>query len=299
MSWLIVGTVPREDFPLYRGPCRVESGSLRLGGLSVPIRRGTPALLAAACTAAGFLGTEPPQALLAGDIGRGVGSDRIYRHLGSDTALSSLDLLVFHYLQPDVDGHNRVYMALEECDPRPILAADAGFMYVAKMSGFAASYDLFTPDAGEMAFLADESAPHPFYTRGFILQEEDRVPELVQRAYAHDNAARFLLVKGSQDVVASREGILARIDEPVVQAMEPVGGTGDTLTGLVSALLASGYPMLEACSLAARANRWMGFLARPTPAFSVADLLPFMPAAVETVLSGGRLKQPIGPASIG
>jgi len=45
------------------------------------------------------------------------------------------------------------------------LIADAGFMYAAKMSGQASKYDLFTPDVGELAFLADEEAPHLFYTR--------------------------------------------------------------------------------------------------------------------------------------
>jgi hypothetical protein len=53
-------------------------------------------------------------------------------------------------------------MALNEVNPRPLLCADAGYMYVAKMSGYAASYDLFFPDAGELAFLADENAPHPY-----------------------------------------------------------------------------------------------------------------------------------------
>jgi len=32
--------------------------------------------------------------------------------------------------------------------------------------------------AGEV-FLEDEEAPHPFYTRGFILHEEDRIHELI------------------------------------------------------------------------------------------------------------------------
>ncbi len=285
MRWLIVGTVPREDFPLYTGPCRVESDRLKLDELTVPIRRGTPALLAAACKAAAVLGVEPPRALLAGDIGRGHGSVRIYRHLSTEFDFSSVDLLVFHYLQPDVDWHNRVYMAMEECDPRPLLIADAGFMYVAKMSGFAESYDLFTPDAGEMAFLADETAPHPFYTRGFILQEEERIPELISRAYAHENAARTLLVKGSCDLVASRQGVLERIREPVVEAMEPIGGTGDTLTGLVSTLVAARRSVPQACLLAARANRWMGALANPTPASCVSDLLPSIPDALERALS--------------
>ena len=63
-------------------------------------------------------------------------------------------------------------------------------MYAAKMSGQAASYDLFTPDAGELAFLADETAPHPFYTRGFILHENNKIPDLINRAYSHKNAAK-------------------------------------------------------------------------------------------------------------
>lgn len=284
MRWLIVGTIPNNDFPFYHGPCRLEGDRLRLGELDVPVHRGTPALLAAACAASRVLGTEAPQALLAGDIGHGLGSVRIYEHLAQSFDFSSTELLVFHYLQPDVDWHNRVTIAMEECDPRPMLIADAGFMYVAKMSGFAASYDLFTPDAGEIAFLADEAAPHPFYTRGFILQEEERIPELIQRAYRHDNAARYLLVKGSCDVIACQDGILEKICGPSVEAMEPIGGTGDTLTGLVAAMVAAGHPTPRACALAATANRWMGVLANPTPAFAVAALLPFLPQALNRVM---------------
>jgi ADP-dependent NAD(P)H-hydrate dehydratase / NAD(P)H-hydrate epimerase len=164
------------------------------------------------------------------------------------------------------------------------LIADAGFMHVAKMSGFAACYDLFTPDAGELAFLADEAAPHPFYTRGFILQEEARVPELIQRAYEHEDASRYLLVKGGCDIVASRQEIFERIWEPCVEAMEPIGGTGDSLTGIVGALVAGNYPIPQACSLAARVNRVMGLLANPTPASSIGELLRFLPEALQKVL---------------
>ena len=57
---------------------------------------------------------------------------------------------------------NRVLFAVEEMAKRPVLIADAGFMYAAKMSGQSSKYDLFTPDVGELAFLADEEAPHPF-----------------------------------------------------------------------------------------------------------------------------------------
>ena len=50
---------------------------------------------------------------------------------------------------PDIQWHNSVFWALEALSPAPLLVADAGFMYAAKMSGFASHYDLFTPDAGE------------------------------------------------------------------------------------------------------------------------------------------------------
>jgi NAD(P)H-hydrate repair Nnr-like enzyme with NAD(P)H-hydrate dehydratase domain len=158
-------------------------------------------------------------------------------------------------------------------------------MYVAKMSGFATSYDLFTPDVGEMAFLADESAPHPFYTRGFLLQEEDKIPELIQRAYEHENAARWLLVKGKRDVVASASGICAEISTPCVENMEPIGGTGDTLTGIVAALISHGASVRDSASLGAVVNRMVGYLANPTPAWSIADLLPWLPKALREALS--------------
>lgn len=283
MSWLIVGTVPREDFPLYEGPCRLHNGHLDLHGRTLSIARGTPALLAAACIISHALGIEPPGTLLAGDIGRGDGSVRIYKVLTEKLPALSPELIVYHYLQPDVDWHNRIHLVMEGMDARPLLVADAGYMYVAKMSGFASCYDLFTPDAGELAFLADEAAPHPFYTRGFILQEEERVEGLIQRAYSHEDASRYLLVKGRCDVVASRKGIIERITEPCVECMEPVGGTGDSLTGIVGALLAAGYPIPEACSLAARINRTMGLLANPTPASSIEELLHSLPQALKMV----------------
>lgn len=291
MPWLIVGTVPREDFPLVDGPCAYESGRLVVDGHPVAVARGTPALLATACLVAQELGLEPPQALLAGDIGRGQGSKQVYAHLAHlAESLENRQLagLTFHYLQPDIEWHNRILWKLEECSPRPMLVADAGFMYAAKMSGFATSYDLFTPDVGEMAFLADEKAPHPFYTRGFLLQEEDRVPELVELAHAAENTARHLLVKGGCDYVVAAGRIVDTVSEPCVPTMEPIGGTGDTVTGLVTGLLAAGLPMRKACVAASTANRFLGLLANPTPAFSVADLLPHLPQALAQALEAAN-----------
>lgn len=285
MSWLIVGTVPREEFPLVEGPCQLAGGGIRVGDHPLPISRGTPALAASACITAACLGVQAPRALLAGDTGLGHGSRLIYQHLIQRMSRFLFRGITFHYLLPDLDWHNRVLMVIEELDSRPILVADAGYMYVAKMSGFGQRYDLFTPDVGEMAFLADERAPHPFYTRGFLLQEEERVPELIQRAYENQDASRFLLVKGRRDYVASEGGILDMVEEPMVEAMEPIGGTGDTLTGIVTVLLSSGYPVPQACSMAARGNRVMGLLASPSPATPVSELLQFLPSALEKVLS--------------
>jgi len=284
MSWLIVGTVPRADFPLTWGCYALNGRTLVIDGLSVNVARGTPALMATVATAAAVLGVDAPEVLLAGDVGKGCGSRELYAHLVDHLDQVNHAGLTFHYLLPDVFWHNKILWGLEERPVRPILVADAGFMYVAKMSGFASHYDLFTPDAGEMAFLADENAPHPFYTRGFLLQDEDRVPELIARSHAGGNAARHLLVKGKKDYVASDGTIVAEIDAPDVPAMEPIGGTGDSVTGLVTALLACGMDMVPACRTAALANRYLGLLADPTPAFGVADLLPFLPRALERAL---------------
>jgi hypothetical protein len=280
----VVGTVPVENFPLISGEAHLEQDALLVKGKHIPVNRGTPALLAAAIAAGKVLGNPPLFAYLAGDIGRGKGSRLLYDYLTKNLLTETFRMLTFHYLMPDVDWHNRVLFAVEDMKPRPILIADAGFMYAAKMSGQAGAYDLFTPDAGEMAFLADEEAPHPFYTRGFILHEDNRVPELITRAYEHDNAARCLLVKGKRDYIANRDGILATVDDPLVEALEPVGGTGDTVTGIVSALVASGMDVEKAAVLAARVNRLAGLYANPTPATQVLELIQHIPRAMTEIL---------------
>ncbi|WP_308417255.1 hypothetical protein [Desulfosarcina cetonica] len=118
------------------------------------------------------------EAWLVGDIGRGEGSRRLYAHMEQALDRSAWTVLVFHYLQPDVDWHNRVLFTVERILPRPVLIADAGFMYAAKMSGQADQYDLFTPDVGELAFLADEHAPTPSTPAGSSSTRRTRSPSL-------------------------------------------------------------------------------------------------------------------------
>ena len=288
MSWLICGTVPDDDFPLCLGSWKVngdrlEPEDVRVLGKdavvpSVPVQRGTPALAAAALLVTERLGAPRPQILLAGDCGSSKGSSALYAWLASWLVEEDANLsgLTFHYLFPSVDGHNSILMALEaRRGSMPALVADAGFMYAAKMSGYASRYDVFTPDAGELAFLADEKAPHPFYTRGFLLSEDNRTEDLARLAWEHGDSARLLLVKGSSDLIMEEGRETGRVTEPCLPFMEPVGGTGDLVTGLLTAFAAAGFPLKEACVLAAQGARFTGALTNPTPATSISAFMPF------------------------
>ncbi|MGE4193677.1 MAG: NAD(P)H-hydrate dehydratase [Pseudodesulfovibrio sp.] len=280
----VAGTVPDPTVPVLDAPVEFAGGVLRVAGRELPPDRGTPALLGAAVAACRFLELSLPHAFLVGDEGLGRGSRALYERMVEVLPGRDISTLAFHYLQPDVDWHNRVLFAAQSMAPAPALIADAGFMYAAKMSGQAGEYGLFTPDAGELAFLADEDAPHPFYTRGFILQDEHHVPELIARAYAHGNAAACLLVKGSTDRVADCTGVLAEVSGPSVEAMEAMGGTGDTVTGMACALMEYGLPAPRAAQVAAQANRYAGEAARPTPASQIGELIAHIPAALKRVL---------------
>jgi hypothetical protein len=280
----VVGTIPDQNFPLIAGEVALENNKIFIRENQITVNRGTPALVAAAIKTLEALKQTRPFAYLVGDIGFGDGSRRLYEYLTQHLGKSNFRTLVFHYLQPDVDCCNRIMFTLDEMSHRPILIADAGSMYVAKMSGQAIKFDLFTPDAGELAFLADEEAPHPFYTRGFILHEENRVPDLINRTYTHEDAARYLLVKGRQDYIADKEGILAIIDSPMDDAMEAIGGTGDTLTGIVSALIESGMEISAAAIVAARVNRLAGHYVKPTPATQVIEIVEQIPRALGEIL---------------
>lgn len=284
----VIGTVPDPYIPIIQGQVECKDNKLYVESTEIDINRGTPALLASTATLLHYLQKEPAYAFLVGDVGLGHGSRELYSHLSSNIQNYSFQTLVFHYLQPDVDDHLKVLMATENMLPRPKLIADAGFMYAAKMSGESEKYDLFTPDVGELAFLADENAPHPFYTRGFILAEENKAPELIQRAYKHNNAAKHLLVKGKQDYVANREGIIDTIEWPMVEAMEAIGGTGDMLTGITSVLIDSGIEMEKALGLAARIGRTTGLLADPSPAFQIKDIINHIPEGYDRIINSSN-----------
>ena len=68
------------------------------------------------------------------------------------------------------------------------------------------------------------------------------------------------------DYIASENRIIEIVDYPSFAAMEVIGGTGDTLTGLLTALCGTDLKPEEAAVIATKANRWTGYYANPNPA---------------------------------
>jgi hypothetical protein len=290
----IVGTIPDRQFPLIHGKARWVDGHIKINDRSIAVNRCTPALLAAALKASECINGPEIYAFLVGDIGKGDGSRKLYQFLAQHLSEFDFQVLTFHYLQPDADWHNKVLFAVETMQRRPILIADAGFMYAAKMSGQAPCYDFFTPDIGELAFLADELAPHPFYTRGFILHQSENVPDLIKRAYQHCNAATHLVVKGKSDYIVHKKQVVEKVDYPCFDAMEAIGGTGDSLTGLLTALCGAGFKSIDAAVLAAKVNRWTGYYTDPSPATQVAELIDKIPQALSNLLDNDHKEKTHG-----
>jgi NAD(P)H-hydrate repair Nnr-like enzyme with NAD(P)H-hydrate dehydratase domain len=67
--------------------------------------------------------------------------------------------------------------------------------------------------------------------------------------------------------------------------METIGGTGDTMAGLLSVLCGADFKLTDAAVLAARVNRWTGYYADPSPATQVTELIEKIPQALVKVLN--------------
>ena len=276
---LIAGTVPISDMPLILGEIAADGDCLVIEGRPIPCTQGTGAMLSAALTATGYLKLAPPHALLVGDIGKGKGSRELYQYLIDNVAKLAPQVLALHYWLPDMAQTRQLCAAIEKCKKRPVMIADAASMYSAKAAGLAEAFDVFTPDATETAFLADPDATHPAYiSRHLFETDTSRSPELARVAYKNHGAARLLLVKGTTDYVVENGEIIARVSEPNIPELEPIGGTGDTITGLVAALVYVGLEVSEAATIAAKANRMAGKYAGVTPASKVKQIIDQFPA---------------------
>jgi hypothetical protein len=282
---LLTGAVPIDKLPLLIGEIEANEQGVKIGGHDLAINRGCEAMMTAACLICQEYGVANPVGLVAGDVGKRDGSEKVYEYLAENLPTMDVRVLTLHYIMPDLKRNKKVLETISTMKDKPILIADAGSMYVAKAGGDSHLYDVFTPDLGETAFLADDKADHPTYTRGFIFHMENDVPELIRRAFASNNTARTMFVKGSVDYVCHDKEIVESIDQPNIETMEPIGGTGDLITGMISGLIHVGKSPVEACKIAGRVNRKAGELSQPTPATQVKDILKCVPAALKEVLA--------------
>jgi len=272
--FLICGTVPREDLPLTLGEVKFLGSVISLDGVEIPCTQGTAALISAACVTARYLHLPPPRALLVGDDGTGKGSRVLYDHLIKNLPALSPVVLLLHYMLPVMGLMKKVCDSASKAKKRPFMIADAAAMYAAKAAGIAPSFDIFTPDLSEMAFLADPDAMHPAYVSRHLFESDaSKIPELVAAAYRHKNAAKMLLVKGSTDYIASDGKIIETISQPEVPALEAIGGTGDTISGMVGAFIHGGLRPLDAARVTFRANRTAGQVAGATPATRISEII--------------------------
>ena len=279
---LIAGTVPYADFPLVTGKVWLDDELLIVGRHNFPRTQGTGAMIGAALAVTGYLQQENPYVVLAGDTGQGKGSRAIYEHLIQTIDELSPDVLALHYWLPDMMLSRRLCNAIDKCRKRPLMIADAASMYSAKAAGLASRFDIFTPDSTEMAFLADPDATHPAYINKHLFDTDvTRTPELVTAAYKNNDAAKFLLVKGSTDYIVRNGEILETVTEPNVPELEAIGGTGDMITGQVAAFTSAGLEPHQAAIISAKANRTAGKYAQATPATKVSEIIDRLPAVFE------------------
>ena len=282
---LIAGTIPNKDIPLTLGQVKLDEGFLVADGQRFARFQGTGAMISAALTTINHLKLEPPKVLVVGDIGDGQGSRELYNYLIDNIGELSPEVFVMHYCLPIMNLMKQLCNAIENSKKRPFMIADAGAMYAAKGAGLASEFDILTPDPSEIAFLADPKATHPAYIARHLVQcDPSKIPEQIDTAFKNGSAAKLLLVKGKTDYIARNGNILETVNEPDVPTLEAIGGTGDTITGLVSAFIYAGLEPKEAAIVAAKTNRMAGKFARPTPATKVAQIIDQFPAVFEKYL---------------
>jgi NAD(P)H-hydrate repair Nnr-like enzyme with NAD(P)H-hydrate dehydratase domain len=271
---IIAGTIPVEGLPLTFGEVQLDGEGLLVDGKRIPCTQGTGAMVSAAVVTTQYLGVEGPRALVVGDSGRGEGSRQMYEYLIDNVIQLSPSVLALHYCLPDMTLTRRLCAAVGGCSRRPALIADAASMYAAKAARLAAEFDVFTPDASEIAFLADPDATHPAYIARHLFDTEVAdVPRLIEAAYKLNDAPKMMVVKGATDYIVRDGQIIETVSEPNVPALEAIGGTGDTITGLVAAFASADLEPHEAAILAARSNRAAGQVAMATPATRVGEIV--------------------------
>ncbi|MGV8057936.1 MAG: NAD(P)H-hydrate dehydratase [Smithellaceae bacterium] len=280
----ICGTIPREDISLITGEAQFDAGKLIIGGEEISCTQGTAALVSAACVTSRYLKSPRPQVVLAGDTGSGKGSRLLYDYLINNLSRLSPGVLVLHYILPVMGLMKKVVAAAEKCPQKPVMIADASSMYAAKAAGLALQFDVFTPDFCEMAFLADPEAIHPAYiSRHLFNAGIADAGELIKAAYLHKNVPKTLLIKGAVDHIVDNGEIIGKVSQPDIPAMEAIGGTGDTISGMTGAFIRAGESHCQAVMKAAQANRKAGEYAQANPATKIRDIVANLPDALDNI----------------
>lgn len=274
---VLIGTVPHET-GVYVGATAVEGEDLRVDDVLFPVERGTAAMAAACAQVCRHYGRPAPVAIFGGDVGDGRGTDLMFAAVNESLERYDPDVIALHYLYPKIRYGQPFLDKVDSLPRRPLLIADAGGMYLMKTIGRAARCDVFTPDQGELLFLADELAPHPLYVRRELAGKSFDADTLVRTAVSHGNVPRTIVVKGEIDVVY-RDGVrIAECRVPVIPAMEAIGGTGDTITGMLATLHSRGDP--DADEKALILNRLIGQRIGCTPATQIKEFIAAIPAVL-------------------
>lgn len=281
----IMGTIPFAGMGIKTGKSSFENGSLKLDDLTVSPTLGTTAMVAAACIICKSLDIDTPYFITAGDIGEGNGSKKLYHYISSNIKSIDTEVLGMHYIMPNIALMKIVLDAIGKTNEKMDLIADAGSMYTAKAGKYVSQFDIFTPDAGEMAYLADPEASHPSYVKHLLFSlDKSEIVTLINRAYENGNTPRIMLVKGKIDYIVENGKVIEKVDKPSIPSMEAIGGTGDSLVGILTALIYAGYDKVDACVKASRINRIAGKLAEPDPSTPVRKIIANIPEAIKQIV---------------
>jgi len=275
---VLIGTVPFKT-GVYVGQAIIDGDCVKVDAVRFPIERGTAAMAAACAQVCGFYGLPMPLCVLGGDISDGKGTDLMFREADNNLEKYDPDVITLHYLFPKIAYGAPLIGKIATLPRRPQLIADAGGMYLMKTIGKADYFDVFTPDQGELLFLADEFAAHPLYVRTELLNQLNETASLVETAYRCKNAAKTLVVKGAIDSVYQDGILIKECRQPNIPAMEAIGGTGDTITGMISGLryLGDAAPEYKALII----NRLIGQRVNCTPATQIGEFIKAIPATME------------------
>ncbi|MEM3403788.1 MAG: NAD(P)H-hydrate dehydratase [Nitrososphaeria archaeon] len=286
MRTVVIGTVPIKSFLYAFETPSFDGRDLILSSGRIPCAMGTTATYTATMVTMKELRCkEKPLLMTAGDIGKADGSIVLYENLIENFDKLGADILVLHYIMPIITLMKKFADKIRRSSRKPILIADAGALYAVKAANLGSLFDVLTPDPGEMAFLADPEAIHPTYIEKHLFEIDTvDVPKLIKQAYELVSMPNTLIVKGRKDYIVDQGKIVKVIEEPFVPTLEPIGGTGDTLTGIIAGLIAGGMTTLDAVINAAKINRVAGLLANPTPRTRVYDIIDKIPAAIHKVL---------------